>query len=392
MIIIGKPFVTNTDNKSRLTAKLSIDKKEVEVWFEVDNKFGNYLTYERSDAFVIGVLSYAMRNGHDITCKQPMSTDLFYQIDTYLIDAVYKGSKSLYRTKIITDISNEKLESAKAVGTGISCGIDSFHAISSHTGLKSEEFNVTHLAFNNVGSHGEGDRAVKLFNERRKLAKKFADEYNYEFVESNSNIHDVIPQNHFLTNTYTSCFAIFCLRKLYSYYLYASAVPFSRFKLELNENTSSGHYDLLSLNMFSISGLKIYSEGATSTRFEKTIAVSKYTPSYNYLNVCTNTAENCNKCEKCIRTLLTLDAINALDFYKNVFDIEYYKEYRQWYLRKMLIYKSTKKDYTEIYPILKKNIKYVTYLIGWFDLLLTSSINHTPQAIKNIIKRIMRRK
>ena len=145
------------------------------------------------------------------------------------------------------------------------------------------------------------------------------------------------------------------------------------------------------LNMFSIS-LKIYSEGATSTRFEKTIAVSKYTPSYNYLNVCTNTAENCNKCEKCIRTLLTLYAINALDFYKNVFDIEYYKEHRQWYLRKMLIYKSTKKDYTEIYPILKKNIKYVTYLIGWFDLLLTSSINHTPQAIKNIIKRIIGRK
>ena len=392
MIIIDKPYIKEIDNKCRMSANIIIDEKSVEIWFEVDKAYGKYLTYERSDAYVIGILSYAMRNGHDIKCEQPMSADLFYQIDTYLIDAVYKSSKSLHRTKIITDVCNEKLETANAVGTGISCGIDSFHAVSSHTRLKAEDFNITHLAFNNVGSHGEGERAVNLFNARRSLAKKFAEEYKYEFVESNSNIHDVIYQNHFLTHAYTSSFAIYCLRKLYSTYYYASSKTFAEFDLHNNEFRSTGNYELLLFSIFSISGLKIYSEGANSTRLEKTIAVSKYKPSYNYLNVCTQTAENCNKCEKCIRTLVTLDAINALDNYKSVFDIDYYRKHRQWYFRNMLRYKRIKKDYNEVYPMLKKDIHILTYFMAMLDMFKYSMIKHTPQGIKNIVKNLIGRK
>ena len=392
MIIIDKPYIKEIDNKCRMSANIIIDEKSVEIWFEVDKAYGKYLTYERSDAYVIGILSYAMRNGHDIKCEQPMSADLFYQIDTYLIDAVYKSSKSLHRTKIITDVCNEKLETANAVGTGISCGIDSFHAVSSHTRLKTEDFNITHLAFNNVGSHGEGERAVNLFNERRKQAKRFAEEYNYEFVESNSNIHDAIPQNHLLTNTYTSCMAVLCMQKLYSSYYYASSVPVFHFSLKDNENKDTGYYDMLTLFMFSSLNLKIYSEGSTSTRLEKTIAVSEYKPSYNYLNVCTQTAENCNKCEKCIRTLVTLDAINALDNYKSVFDIDYYRKHRQWYFRNMLRYKRIKKDYNEVYPMLKKDIHILTYFMAMLDMFKYSMIKHTPQGIKNIVKNLIGRK
>jgi len=106
MIIIRKPGIVNEGGKSRLQAPFNIDGKVNNVWFEVDKKYGKYLCYERSDAFVIGVLNYAMRNGHDIKCETPMGEELKYQITTYLIDAVFKGSKKLYKTKIFTEIDN----------------------------------------------------------------------------------------------------------------------------------------------------------------------------------------------------------------------------------------------------------------------------------------------
>src|SRR5665648_948257 len=241
MITIGKPEVIFLEDKARLQAKLDFDGQLKLVWFEVDKKYAEYLCYERSDAYVIGVLNYAMRNGHDITCKSPIGEDLYYQITTYLIDAVFKGSKKLYKTKIIAEVDNSKLKSANAVGTGISCGIDSFHAISTHTNSKYKNHNVTHLAFNNVGSHGEGEKAIILYEARKKLAIKFANEYQYELVESNSNIYDEIPQSHFMTHTYTSTFAIYALQKLFSTYYYASGRKFLDLSLiHISEPTRLG--------------------------------------------------------------------------------------------------------------------------------------------------------
>ena len=389
MIKIGKPEIIETDSKSRLQAELEIDGEKSVVWFEVDNVYGKYLTYERSDAFVIAILNYAMRNGHDIECKTPVGEELYYQIDTYLIDAVYKGSNQLYRTKIYADIDSTKLECANAVGTGISCGIDSFHAISSHSNTNFKNHNITHLAFNNVGSHGEGERAIYLYNERKKLVEKFADEYNYKLVESNSNIYDVIPQNHLLTHTYTSCFAIYCLQKLYSIYYYASSQTFNSFTLKDNQKKSSGYYDLLTLSMFSTKSLQIFSAGATQTRLEKTKRVALYEPSYKYLNVCTQSAQNCNQCEKCTRTILALDAMGYLEKYSAVFDVEYYKKHKQSYLSKLIFYKLSKNtSYLEIYPMLKSEIKLSSKTRGILMFLKMKIISFIPQFLKTYIKKL----
>ena len=389
MIKIGKPEIVEIGNKSRLQAVFNIDGKKSTVWFEVDNNYGKYLTFDRSDAFVIGVLNYAMRNGHDIECKAPLGEELYYQIDTYLIDAIYKGGSQLHRTKIYADIDSTKLESANAVGTGISCGIDSFHAISSHSNTKFKNHNITHLAFNNVGSHGEGERAVYLYNERKKLIEKFADEYNYKLVESNSNIHDVIPQNHLLTHTYTSCFAIYCLQKLYSIYYYSSSQTFNSFTLKDNQKKPSGYYDLLTLTMFSTKTLQIFSEGATMTRLEKTKRVALYEPSYKYLNVCTQSSQNCNQCEKCTRTLLALDAIGCLEKYNTVFDVEYYKKHKQNYLSKLIFYTLSKNaSYIEIYPMLKSEIKLSSEIKGTLLFLRVKIISFIPQSLKTFIKKL----
>jgi hypothetical protein len=89
-------------------------------------------------------------------------------------------------------------------------------------------------------------------------------------------------------------------------------------------------------DLFSTSSLRIYSEGATTSRLSKTKKVTEYVPSYKYLNVCTETAENCNKCEKCIRTLFYLDYLGKLDNYNSVFDVDHYRKNVQKYYTKLV--------------------------------------------------------
>lgn len=361
MIQIGKPRLEkNREALIRLVSDIRVDNEVRTVWAEVDNKYAEYLCYERSDAFVIGLLHYAMRRNHDIVCEAPIGEYLYYQLTTYLIDAISKGSPHMHTIHIQADVDGEKLPCAGKVGTGISCGIDSLHVLACQSGTELRRHNVTHLAFNNVGSHGEGERAKHLFAERRKQAEQFCKEYGFELTEVNSNIMDEFEQNHFITHTFTSMFAVFCLQKLYSIYYYASGRQFADFSLK-DTNLDCSYYDLLLAEALSTENMKIYSEGGTLSRLEKTRKVAEYAPSYKYLNVCTSTAINCSRCEKCTRTLLALDVLDKLDSYKDVFDIEYYRSHKQDYLKTLLVKRAVHNAvYTELYSYLKGQVAFIT--------------------------------
>lgn len=223
MIKIGKPQVKSDASTATLFTDITIDGDSKEVWFKVDKKYGAYLCYERGDAFVIAVLNYAMRNHHDIVSEAPLTEDLYYNIDKYLVDAIAQYNSNFYRPQITAEVASEPLPCAGAVGTGISCGVDSLHALACQTSMKFKKHNITHLTFNNVGSHGEGERAEKLYHARLERPRRFAEEYGFEFVASDSNLQNVVEQNHFKSHTYSSMFAVYCLQKLYSVYYYASS-------------------------------------------------------------------------------------------------------------------------------------------------------------------------
>ena len=358
MIKIEKPQVRVESATATLFAYVTIDSVRKEVWFKVDKKYEEYLCYERGDAFVIAVLNFAMRNHHDIVSEAPLSEDLYYNIDKYLLDAIAQYNKDFYRPQITADVASESLPCAGAVGTGISCGVDSMHALANQTAMKFRKHNITHLTFNNVCSHGEGEKAENLYHVRLERPRRFAEEYGFEFVASNSNLQDVIKQSHFKTHTYSSMFAVYCLQKLYSVYYYASGgYRYNEFTLEDKATVCSGSYEMLSLPLLSTHNLRVYSEGEGMSRMTKLKSVVKYAPSYKYLNVCLKEGDNCGKCEKCVRTLLGIDALGALDKYNKVFDIAYYREHKSWYLVQMLKRISDgKHDYFEMYPYFKNEI------------------------------------
>lgn len=358
MIKIGKPQVKSDASTATLFTDITIDGDSKEVWFKVDKKYGEYLCYERGDAFVIAVLNYAMRNHHDIVSEAPLTEDLYYNIDKYLVDAIAQYNNDFYRPQITAEVASEPLPCAGAVGTGISCGVDSLHALACQTSMKFKKHNITHLTFNNVGSHGEGERAEKLYHARLERPRRFAEEYGFEFVASDSNLQNVVEQNHFKSHTYSSLFAVYCLQKLYSVYYYSSGgYKYDEFTLIDFPTICCGSYEMLSLPLLSTHNLRIYSEGEGMSRMTKLKSVVKYAPSYKYLNVCLNEGDNCGKCEKCVRTLLGLDALGALDKYSPVFDIAYYRKHKKWYLQQMLIQMAHgKHDYFEMYPYFKNEI------------------------------------
>ena len=358
MITIHKPEIIDRDNCSRLQASVEIDSNKIIIWFEVDNKYKEFLCWERADAFVIGLLHYAMTNRHDIVSLSPITEDLHYQINTYLTDALYKGShKVIHKTKVAAEVISEPIENAGAVGASVSCGIDSLHTISTHSDGIYKKHNITHLSFFNVGANLIGEKAEKLFYQKSLRAQQFCDEFNFELVKVDSNFMDVLIQDNHLVHSYRTIAVVYILQKLFSYYYFSSGTTFMDFSLNNNQKEDPAYYEIFLLDILSTKNLRFYSEGGTLSRLEKTNLVSDYLPSYKYLHVCSDEAHNCMKCEKCVRTILSLNMIGKLDNYKDVFDIDFFLKNKKAFL--YTLYKEfciRNPFYKELYKYYKKDI------------------------------------
>lgn len=378
MIKIEQPKIVNIDeHRSRLSCDIYVDDELRNVWFEVDKEYEQYLCTERSDAFLIGILSWAMRLNHNIQCVAPVTDELLYNIRTYVIPSLTKYGKTLHAIEINAPMA-QALKSAGGVGTGCSCGIDSFHAILSNYNSQYPDCRLTHLCLNNVGSFSNLDIDDDLIDSRRNVVKEIADKLGLKVVVTNSNFADAFAQNHLLTHTYSSTFAIYCLQKLWKTYFYASSgYDFTGFSLYDNDKNPSGHTELLLLNCFSHKNLRIYSEGATKTRLEKTEFIADSELAQEYLHVCLHKTHNCGKCSKCIRTMNSLYALEKLDKFTKVFDVENYKKHKNFYL-KHLYWLHLRNDSMTVneYKLLKKEIsvfkKILFLIIGMYKLLKLS--------------------
>ena len=335
MITIKQPYIQHLEKTDRVISDIIVDDNTVPVWFEVPSAYGKYLTYERSDGFLIGMLSIAMRQKHDIMCEAPVTEELLYQIQTVLVPSLVKYSKKLYHTKIMSKTA-PALDNAGAVGSGLSCGVDSMHVIARMLQSEYNTMNLTHFTFYNVGSFNGIYKDVGIEKVRdvcRERAEKCAKEVDLPLIITDSNFQSAFWQDHLLTHTFSSTFAIFMLQKLWKTYYYGSSgYDYSLFTIKNNDCISADHYDLLSLCCFSTSKMTIYSEGGEETRYEKQLDIADNPIAKKYLHVCTKSYTNCNVCNKCKRTLLLFDAMGKLDEFAQVFDVDYYKLHRKEYL------------------------------------------------------------
>lgn len=377
---IGRPRIDRADGKVRLVASVThepipgVEGAGGDMWFAVTEEYGQYLCYERCDAFVIGMLFYCMRLGLDIVCDSPMSEEILYNVRTYLIPSLAKQCDEMYPCRIEAVSDSSPLPNAHAVGAGISCGIDSLHVLSRHSDCEYASMKLTHLVLNNVGAYKEGS---SQFVWQLDHARAFCRDTGFKLVETDSNYVEVFYLNHKWfkwTNTYANAFCALALQKLWgTFYIGSHGLDFSYFTLKLITKDDSAFYDLLFLNVISSRWLRFHSEGGAMSRYEKTIDVAGYPPAWKHLHVCTkDDGPNCNVCEKCIRTLLTLDAIDALDKFSGVFNIRYYRENRAFYLKWLhfiCIHKGNSSYLNEVHEKLSDQITPMMRLVVRLDLL-----------------------
>ena len=342
MIIINKPYIEEENDKVRLMCDILVDDNLKKVYFEVDKEYGKYLCFERCDAFLIVMFFYAMREKKNIICKGPITEDLYYQINEYLMPIFEKNSHNkLNRIKIKTKLANN-IENIGAVGTGLTCGVDSFYSIYNNINHKIARNKLTHLLIMSLAdSYKKNGEYSKISRELYAKADSISKQLQLPLIKVNSNMRELfpIPPMH----TLIRMFGVYALQKLFGIYYFSSGFPIWTFNLEDCSLIDSARYDLLICKELSTKNLTIYSEGSQLTRMDKIKAISKHDLVKKNLHVCINDSINCSKCSKCIRTMACLDAIGSLNEFRHVFDVSNYYSNLDEYLRQV-VYLYQKKD------------------------------------------------
>ena len=311
------------------------------LWYCVDIRYTDYLCYERSDAFIVGLIYFAMVAGIDISSNVPMTKSLYDNITTVLIPTMCNSETGYSAINIKCECLPELEPTASFVGTGASGGVDSFTEI--QLGTRADIDNkskLTHLCYFNVGAlnfsaylkpytlDSWNNGANDEFAKRSDIAQEIADDYNLDVVCVNSNISDLYQGAFLYSVTYRTCSAVFATKKMWSKYYYASA-GYSH-DLSPSPATDSARFDNFILPNLCTENLTFASNGSSLSRLEKTKLLTNNVSAQKLLNVCSNEVFNCGKCDKCIRTMLALDVLGVLDNFSHAFRHQSMYNKKKW--------------------------------------------------------------
>ncbi len=364
-IIISKPYVKECKSEIfgdavRLCANITMinpntnKKEDKECYFEFERNCKKYLCPERSDAFVTGLLSSAMELDMDIEFEAPISERLYYQLTNYYIPIVSKSNSyyPLYNIQLFGPCDDNQIKNEKAVATGCSGGVDSFYTIAKHI---SEEIPDTHklthlICSSSSTSDSVKERIIKTFISTFYGVKEIAKDCNLKAIGCFNNLNEfyVFPYkafNMFYTTTFSSvCFA---LQKLISIYYVNAGDPISKFALDLStlpHGYDSSIFDVFTVSYINTENLSFYSTGVECIRIEREKFISDFKPAHKNLTVCavnsfydkTNKYKNCSLCAKDLRTMVDFYAMKKLDNFKEVFDVDNFKNHKVKLIGKMM--------------------------------------------------------
>lgn len=336
-MIIRKITASQLGQAVRMCAQLEVAGQPQQCWFEYPAAYQEYLCTERCDAFVIALLPYAMKHGLDIQSDIPLSEQLYYQINVYYIPVLSKYQKEFQKISLTVPTNSANLNCGHGVGTGISCGVDSFYTITTHLQDVPESYRLTHLVSMNVGSFGYqgGDFSYQWFQKELVKARSAAQQLNLPLIEVNSNLMEVYQENHAASGTFRMVGAMLGLQKLFGKYYISAGFDIKDFNILSDDNDD---YDLFNLMVGSNESITFYSVGMEASRYERTAYITNYPVTFDTLTVCMSGADNCGKCEKCLRTLGTLYMLGKLDCYQGAFDTAQFLRHKIYNLAKIRYY------------------------------------------------------
>ena len=296
-----------------------------------DKIWSKYVVSDRCDGFLFAVLQYALRNHHDIVCTDVVSDALLFNLRTQYIPSLSKHDTSLHPVVITAKTTDAKIISKNKVATGLSCGVDCLHTIIENIDNSYFEKISYFLVFNDGAFGGDYNKTGRQFalNGIFDRQKRLSDELSIPIIQISNNLEGLmkIPYDQFVV--YSMGLMVLSLSKLIGVYLYSSSGgDYSSFSLDDSSTKDVSYLDLLTLHCISHGPTYFYSAGGAKTRFEKMEYIIDNALTKKYLYSCLKYDFNCGCCPKCYRNLLTIDSMGKLDEYSTIYDINYFKKYR----------------------------------------------------------------
>ena len=225
-MVISKPEIQKTSDGLIYQVRISDSALPEKLWYKVNNKYGDFVS-GLSDAALAGLFIPAMQQGENITLEGDVSEELLFHIN-HDVQSIY-GIYLPWLKKIRVEASpeNEKTTPSSNVATGFSGGIDSFYTLSEHHYPEkvSQGFRLTHLLYNNVGSHGDGQ--IRLCRERYFRLKKLTKKLGLPFIVVDSNLDEFYKGFTFLqTHTPRDASVGLLLQNGLGKYLYSSSINY----------------------------------------------------------------------------------------------------------------------------------------------------------------------
>lgn len=366
-LILNKINRHDTGDYAEIAFDLSLGKKTETLWYRVTPEYGKYLCDDRADSFIATFLPFALTHNLNMRSAYPVSKKLWYQVSSQIIPQLAATNKErVSEIKIFADLTSTLCWNEGGVGTGMSCGVDSFATLYEYTELCTiPDYKLTHLTHFNVGAHhgqtGSFDPQLqkKLFLKDLETVQRFCSEYGYKLLSVDSNLTEVLDSlfgyvNFEHTHTYRNIGAVLLLQKLFSKYYYSPAYNLDRFSCNIAD--ASGHYDKWLLPNLSTEFTNFYNSNKNWTREDKLKRIVNFPQSYDWLKVCVKGDVNCCKCVKCMRTILGLEAIGKTGLYAKAFDPHIVSASREHLKTYMLCQvKKGEPFYTEIFEEAIKN-------------------------------------
>lgn len=345
---IGKPYLEFHDNKTRLCSDIRIDGNKKVFYYEVEKEYGMYLCTERSDAFLVSLVQYAMSNNLDISWETPVTERLAYQLRMIFIPVISKKYHLFFNSITLSGetTSDELVKDQWAVGTGASGGVDSFYSILKHLSTEERSCRVTHLLYVAISNHSVSEEILrKDFEINLPNIQKIADDLNLPLITLYSNESDFFFKNIVNWGAFRFAGMVYSLQKLFSIYYFSSGYPYE----DITFGDGTGDFDSLKFDLFTLMtastrSLNFVGSGGETDRSGKVKYIENNDTVKKRLFVCNYRSDyNCSCCDKCMRTMMQLYVDGCLEQYADVFDLTQFKNRKDRYLTKML-YRRSKFD------------------------------------------------
>lgn len=338
---IGKLKLLKTLNGYRIESVVTKDDQKFTLFMEYNVNDAHWFDIEYADPFFVALFPYALEFGYDIYTENPVSSSIFYGLVKDFMPTVCKFLPFFNEIKVNCDLKDKEFsKKEKIVGTGVSCGIDSFDTIIENLSKYNDipaSCSINRLFLLNTGACGRkgGEESLKRFQSEIDRAQCVCSELNIELITINTNLMEFYKIDHSHSDYLRIAGCLLGLDKVLESYYFAGGYDLGKFAFKNDD----AYYLLFTLSCISDKNLVFKLVGSYKTRFDKVRYISNYPITYKYLTVCWNHDINCGKCEKCIRTMGALYAIDRLDYYSESFDVLKFQRNIIFNISKMLYFK-----------------------------------------------------